>query len=225
MRSADIAAALVAGLQSQTAGNTDVGYHLGLVRDWDEATGLNVVEISGNQFSNLRVITAGTAVSISEGDTVVVLRYQTSYFILGKVAAPGAGAALRARQAVVETFQQTTSTTWTDLATVGPVVENVYIGPSRTCMVVVSAGLYNNNGFAYMGFAVSGASTIAPAGYRSAFWANTANLPINTTGTQVAILTAADGLSSGFNTFTAKYRAQGPASAGFDGRVITVIPM
>lgn len=224
MKSADIAAALVAGFQTNNNGNTDIGWHTGVVTAWDDATGLNSILINGNTFNNLSVITPSSTVTIVTGDTVAIMRVQTQYFILGKVAAPGAGAALRPRQSVVLTGETCSSTTFTDLATVGPVVSNVYIGPSRSCMVLVSCGIINNNGSGYMGFAVSGASTIAANGLRTAYFQNPSGANLEITATQVVVLSAADGLNQGFNTFTAKYAKGGTLNASFDGRTLTVFP-
>lgn len=223
MKSGDIAAALVAGYQQQATGTTDIGYHLGVVQAYDDTTGLNSVQILGNTFDNLRVVSAGPAVSIGVGDTVIVLRYQTQYFILGRVSAPGAGSAMRPVAARINTNETTSSTTFTDLTTVGPTV-TTYIGPRRSCIVLLSATHYQNNGSASMGFTVSGASTIPADIFRATWWNNVTNTNTSVSVTQVIALSAADGLNQGTNTFTAKYQKGGSLAASFDTRTITVIP-
>ena len=119
--------------------------------------------------------------------------------------------------ATVATSQSTSSTTYTDLTTAGPAVT---ITTGTKALVIVSAGLSNNtiNGFCFMSYAVSGATTIAATDTKSlqvrAFVAN----QLLTRGSSVSRLTT---LTAGSNTFTAKYRAGDTAS--FRDREICVI--
>ena len=82
--------------------------------------------------------------------------------------------------ASVSTFEGTTSTSFTDLATTTDTV-TVTIGSSGKALVFLHAGLVNNtlNGFAYAGFAMSGANTAAAndaqALFYQAYTASTAN--------------------------------------------------
>lgn len=221
MRSDDIAALMVAGMQSQVTGNTDIGYHLGTVLSWDDTTGLNSVQINGATFNNLRVITAGPGISIATGDTIVVLRYQTSYFIMGKVAAPGAGAAIRSVSAYVDPGGGTASATYVDLATAGPSV-TTYIGPSGKALVFLSTYCNSAAGITgWMSFALSGANTAAASDIRAAHqWAQSSNLL-----TTMSRIVQVEGLLQGGTTFTAKYRKDGTgADPGFANRSLVVIP-
>lgn len=233
MRADDIAALLVAGMQQQATGNSDLGWHQGTVLAWDEATGLNTVQINGNQFQNLLVLSTSNSIMISPGDNVGILRVQSQYFILGRVQAPGAGAALRIQSNVVHTFETTTSPypTYTDLTTVGPTVSNVYIGSSRRCLVLLNSFIQVSNSSGYMSFTVSGASSIAATAFIPAAnrFYNTANGGPTSGGTvgRTVVVTAADGLQQGFNTFTAKYCrdvVNNGTGADFSERVLTVFP-
>jgi len=72
-------------------GPDDSGFHTGIIRSWNIQTGANIVEINGVQLPNLRTLRTGIGVSYAAGETVVILRKQTQYFILGKVASVGGG--------------------------------------------------------------------------------------------------------------------------------------
>lgn len=72
-------------------GPDDSGYHTGIIRSWNNLTGANTVEINGVLLSNLRTLRAGITSQYNIGETVVVLRKQTQYFIMGRVAAVAAG--------------------------------------------------------------------------------------------------------------------------------------
>lgn len=228
MKSADIAALLVAGMQQQGNGNTDLGWHTGVVTAWDETTGLNSILINGNTFNNLSVLSTSNSIMITAGDTVALMRVQSQYFILGRIQAPGAGAALNWKSAKITTTETTSSTSYADLATVGPQVSNVYIGSSRRCLVIFSSRIAVNGCGGYADVAVSGASSIA-AGTGAIYVVSDSPNPgaITVTGSNTKLLTAADGLNQGFNTFTMKYQFEahgGATSVGFLWRTMTVMP-
>lgn len=118
--------------------------------------------------------------------------------------------------AFVNASETTTSTTYTDLTTAGPSV-SVVTGPSA--LVWLNAALRNNTAGnqAFMGYAVSGASTSA-AGDSQA---------ISVQGT--SLITAggcfkATGLTPGTNVFTAKYRVDATTGT-WQFRNITVLPL
>jgi len=119
----------------------------------------------------------------------------------------------------VATSESTTSATFTDLATPGPAV-TVTIGSSGMALVIVSADLVNNTAsdYAAMGFAVSGASTVAAASGNALYNRNASNL-------QASYAILVTGLTAGSNTFTAKYERVVGGTATFANRVITVIPL
>lgn len=228
MRADDIAALMVAGMQSQVTGNTDIGYHTGVVKAWDTLTGLNSVDINGVTFNNLKVLSTGDSIMLAAGDTVVIMRFQTQYFILGRVAAPGLGASLATRTARVNPNESTSSTTFTDLTTFGPTVPDVYIGSSRRCLVMVSATVAGGPQFGgYAAFEVTGASTIPAVGANGVYGAFTgASGGMQSSLAVVIPLSADDGLNAGRNTFTMKYRREAsyPDTAFFNTRILTVIP-
>ena len=113
------------------------------------------------------------------------------------------------------TQQTTTSTSYTDLATVGPAVT---ITTGTKALVTINTELYGGAGFSQaMSYAVSGATTIA---------AND-NLAIENTGVnQIAVCQTflVTGLTAGSNVFTAKYRVSAGTGV-YQFRRITVVDM
>jgi hypothetical protein len=115
--------------------------------------------------------------------------------------------------AKVLTSQSTSSTSYVDLATVGPSV-TLTTGTSAIVLVTVTAAPSVQGPNAVMSFAVSGATTIAASNDFGAFGGD----PYNES---VAMTTKLTTLTPGSNTFTAKYKATAN-SATFFNRSITV---
>jgi hypothetical protein len=123
--------------------------------------------------------------------------------------------------AVVYTSESTSTTTYTDLGTVGPAVSSVSTGSKA--LVMISAFLRNGTAgqAAVMGYDISGATTANAANDR-ALWQTsaTASSPI-----QASTIILQEGLVVGNNTFTAKYKAEASGSATFANRRLAVIPL
>lgn len=117
----------------------------------------------------------------------------------------------------IATDQSTTSTTYGDLATVGPQV-TITVGASGMALAIWGAGIYNAAAVKMMGIAVSGANTIAPSDSDGIRNDNAAFI-----GKQQGhkLFT---GLTPGSTTFTAKYRTAA-GTANFFERILTVIPL
>jgi hypothetical protein len=121
--------------------------------------------------------------------------------------------------ATVNTGETTSSTTYTDLATVGPAV-TVTIGSTGKALVAIYASLANTtNNYALAGYAVSGASVVAAA-----------DLAALQHGSSIAIRAGAtllhQSLVAGSNTFTMKYRKDaGAGVSDFTGRRLLVTPL
>jgi hypothetical protein len=120
----------------------------------------------------------------------------------------------------VATSQTTTSTSFTDLSTVGP---QVTLNTGTKALITFAAGCFNSLGVsnvAAIGFAVSGATTVA-ATMNNAVYLNQSTANYGLSAAYSFILT---GLTAGSNTFTAKYRVSG-GTGTFDNRVISVVDM
>lgn len=129
---------------------------------------------------------------------------------------------LGAQYGIVTTSQTTTSTTYTDLATVGPSV-TVTIGANGMALVMMNADVLNNTGASYsvIGLDISGATTRAAAapyeGFYQAFAANAEN--------KISYGVLVTGLTPGSTTFKLKYRIITASTGTFSNREISVIPL
>lgn len=115
----------------------------------------------------------------------------------------------------------------------GPSLADVSISESRralvqvACGVSVVAGVGQSSGQGYMSFAVSGASTIGSADFKSMNHAQSGSADqLDGSGvraTATVLLTADDGLNAGLNTFTAEYRRDsGDGDVSIFNRTLTV---
>lgn len=232
---ADIAALMTAGM-APPAGNSDIGFHQGVIQSWDDLSGVNTVLVNSSSIPNVRVINSGLGVSYTAGDVVGLLRFQTTYFIMGRIAAAGASAAQQVVSQQIDTYETTTNTGWVDLATPGPTV-SAFIGSTRRCLVLVTATISASGGSTPVyqggaaGFTVSGASSISADLSRAAraiqAVTSTSGVGFTQTHSMTKLLTASDGLNAGFNTFTSKYTMEPGATVavGFRYRNLTVIPL
>lgn len=82
-RTDDLAPLLAA---APTAG---VGYRQGLVTAYNPDTGANTVQVAGAALADLPFLNSGDAIAIRAGDTVLLLTLGGSWFILGRIIAPG----------------------------------------------------------------------------------------------------------------------------------------
>jgi len=137
----------------------------------------------------------------------------------------GAGWVGNTASANVDATESTSSQypSWVDLTTVGPSA-TADIGPSRKCLVIISAEiLAPTGGTAYMTPIFTGPSwTSSPI----TGWGVMSTAPGWTRVTSTHLVTAADTFNEGTETFTAKYCAEGgTGAASFRRRQITVIPL
>lgn len=115
------------------------------------------------------------------------------------------------------TDQTTTSTTFADLATVGPSV-TITIGPSGCALVLWRCGLYKTAAQKFVGIDVSGANTIAPVDNESI---RKDDATFTQTQSRAKLFT---GLTPGSTTFKMKYRTNS-GTGNFFSRNLTVIPL
>jgi hypothetical protein len=138
---------------------------------------------------------------------------------LSGVTATSSGIFPNSVTATVATGQTTTSATYVDLATVGP---SVTVTTGTKALVILTTQLGNDAalGWASMGFAVSGATTLAAA--QATAVSGRANADFISQMSATYLVT---GLTAGSNTFTAKYQRLSLGTSTFTNRVITVIDM
>lgn len=121
--------------------------------------------------------------------------------------------------AFVATAQSTSTTSYTDLTTVGPAVT---VTTGTQAWVMLYAGEANSSAGAnvWMSFAVSGASTVAGADNMSVGY----DSPVATSTCYHGASFYVTSLTAGSNTFTAKYRVSS-GTGTFSNRRIFVIPL
>jgi hypothetical protein len=206
---------------------------------WDVATAYDAMDVVSRSGTSWVALRANTGVTPVEGADWTVMaaageltqvagdaRYQvlSAYTTAGSIlVGTGAGASAQRipSSAIVATSESTTSTSYTSLTTAGPAVT---VTTGTTAIVILTAQIWNTevNRAAYMGYTVSGASTVA---------ADDARALIHTSATASAALRASQiffqtGLTAGSNTFTAQYKKEGGSgSANFRDRQIVVIPL
>jgi hypothetical protein len=117
----------------------------------------------------------------------------------------------------IATSQTTTSSSYTDLATVGPAVT---LTTGNKALVIVTANIYSSVAGYYSNasFAVSGATTISAANTNAARVADTG-------GVRCASATVLTTLTKGSNTFTMKYSQSAGGTGTFFDREIIVIDL
>lgn len=67
--------------------DSEISFHQGKILSWNGSGGTNKIEVAGTALDNLPVLVSAGIVALREGDVVGVLRYKTSYFVLGRVVA------------------------------------------------------------------------------------------------------------------------------------------
>lgn len=208
-----------------------VGYRQGVVVAWNPTTAENTIDVGGALIDNVPVLNTNESLLLAPGDVVGVLTAGQSWCILGRLtipATPGAASALnaiRTQSVTVPVYETTSSFIWGDLATVGPVVSGVQIGPSGRCLVFITSTiiLLGASGGGEMAYEISGATTVGTGDTPPslAYYGPVSSGPTCTR------LVLQEGLNVGAHTFTAKYLADMGVggSARFGGRNLTVIPL
>lgn len=214
----------------QGAEEPDVGFHTGEVLAWDLEAGTNTIRVLGTSFQNLHVLAAGS-VLISVGDQVAVWKFKSTYFVVGRIAP--LNQTLQLRGTYTSAAVGTTSTTFGDLAgSTGPTLTDVYVGPSRRCLLLVRASISvaDSNGIVdstgVISVQVSGASSITPQWMEAAgAHVGTLDKSVIASACTMTVIAAGDGLNEGLNTFQLKYRSRNGQLCTFQDRNIAVIPM
>ena len=202
------------------------------VRDYDEAnkwvnelsgaaTAANVALVAdaANSLAGVSFAASRVMARLASGDLKAATPAEIVTLLQGTELAGYIFATVANDSAYVATGEGTTSATFTDLATAGPAV-TVTTG---TKALVIIAGQIQNDTISQqpqMGFAVSGATTLAADATRAlTLYMATANVHIEASYAYIV-----EGLTAGSNTFTAKYAATG-GTATFQERRISVVNM
>lgn len=235
----------LAPLVAPTLSGQGVSFRQGVILFWDQDTAENLVQVGSRVLENLPILNTSEAAILAEGDVVGILTAGATWGILGRFTIPGtpqavsALSSLRTASESVLNNESTTSTSMTDLATVGPSVE-VAVGPSGRALVIVSAewtgvtetGVGISTGGGRMGYEATGANTLpaitrysASSSIRHAFSSAPAGVNFELM-TGISRVTLRTGLTPGLTTFTAKYQSfVGVVPTSFRDRNITVMAL
>lgn len=217
-----------------------VGFRQGKVVAWNRITAENTVDVGGAQLSDVPILNTTEASQLAAGDTVALLTFGSTWWILGRVTIPGTPQAASALAAVfsrITAARDDTSGTRNDEdfgdltgSSVGPSV-TVQISDSGRALVFWSVDVgqsveWRSRVTGGTSVAVSGATTLAASGAYS-FGPNVTSLEVELAGgLQGAMMHLFTGLNPGSNTFTLKYRTIGePGDVSFADREIAVLPM
>ena len=241
----EIAELLTRGVRGPE-GPEDAAFHTGTVVSWDNVSGANTININGTIVSNVRTLSAGIGIRFNAGETVVLIRKQSQFFILGKVGSTGGttGSGILSSQGTFITTFGTGGAWGNPPSGAGPSV-NAYIGSSRSALVFFQCNIkcrVGDTGFASdvydplclaaVSFEVTGASSIPADAWAGQTVLHQAEFYNAGAGRMVAVLTTVSGsmslfsghgLNSGLNTFTMKYKTG--QTAEFQYPSLTVVPL
>ena len=173
-----------------------------------DAKGDLVVGTGADTFSRLAVGTNGQVLTADSGEATGL-----------KFATPASGG-ITSAAARVETDQDTTSTSYTDLTTAGPAVT---LTTGTKALVIVGCQHYadTTDKYAYASYAISGATTSAAS---DDFSVNTRMINSNFNASAASVASVRT-VTAGSNTFTMKYKTTTGANAHFYSRQIIVIDL
>lgn len=67
-------------------GQPDVGFRQGIITAFDAEAGTNTVVVGGTELHDLQVLSASGTIFLYPGDIVGIYRFQSTYFIMGRIA-------------------------------------------------------------------------------------------------------------------------------------------
>lgn len=144
---AEIADLITAGMQGPT-GPDDSGWHVGKIITWSASTGLNSVLVGNTVLTNLRALAPSVGTEYYPGQSVLIVRKQTQYFILGQVQVPGSTGSSPPNQVDAAGGTLTgSSASWRDLDAggVSPSL-NVTLSPYQRVMIMWGCAYVRNWG-------------------------------------------------------------------------------
>lgn len=81
----DLTALLLAG---NTGKLPDLGFHQGVIVEWNPQTGENVIQVAGSPIEDVQMLNVTEALVLEVGHVVALLRFKNTYFILGRIVTP-----------------------------------------------------------------------------------------------------------------------------------------
>ena len=166
--------------------------------------------VVGSATNDAGVLAVGTNTHILVADSTETLGM--------KWAAPSGGSFTTGSDTVA-TGQTTSSSSFTDLATVGPTV-TLTTGTKALIMLSVQLDNQANSRQGTASIEVTGASSVSPSDAPAFHLYSSSNTALQATTTYIL-----SGLTAGSNTFKVKYKAAGSTTVNFGERRLSVIDL
>ncbi len=235
--------------RSMQAGSAEsMEYRKGTVLEWNPVTLENVIEVGTSPMVNLPVLGVGEATTIVPGSIVGLMVVGGTYAVIGRLVIPGSAEASEAvslldaqiKSAQIFANENCASTTFTDLTTIGPVVQT-NVGPSGRVLVIATGQLGWTSAAAGtifmrgdLGVDLTGANIHAPdivvdplLPLDAETWAVSAGTIQNANARTITGQAVLEGLNPGPTQFKLMYRKStlgaGAADCQFARRTLTVI--
>lgn len=223
-----------------------ISFRKGTVVSFDQATGDNVIEVGGANIADLPVLGVAEAASFLPGASVGILVADTggsqSWFIIGRIVRPNTQDYVDAVNSLSNSFftdqvttgSDTTSTTFGDLPTYGPIVVPTVKSSGNLLVIVGSVIIANDTDIANGGLMsvqisdvngsiVYGAGTLPDVGY---YYSDNAVHALGDSQEASRVFLVSN-LSPGPYTVLAKYRSQGSGTSltTFSNRNLTCVAL
>jgi hypothetical protein len=220
-----------------------IGWRKGTIVLYDQETGENVVEVGGTNIVNIPILGVAEAATYVPGASVGILVADSggsqSWFIIGRIVRPNTSDYTDAVNRLsnsffvdqVDTGSDTTSTTFGDLPTYGPIVVPTVKSSTKLLILLSSVIIANDTDVANGGLMsvqisdangsiIYGAGTLPNVGF---YYSDNATHALGDSFEATRALLVS--LSPGRYTVLAKYRASGTSLTTFSFRNITCVAL
>lgn len=208
-------------------GSGDLGFHSGRIITWDPVTGANSVEVNGVILSDLTILNPAGAVILGVGVNVSILRYRSTYFILGRTLVPG-----------TSKFAGTTAsfTAGALNQSIGAALDTGYVASGAAAVTTTHTGKWLIQITASLdmsgtrcagraGFSVTGAQTIPASDANAAMTTDVSGAGVITTVAYSGLFTGAPGQISVQPVFKLTSGPTSSSAAVWTNRSLIVTPM
>lgn len=75
-------------LTGNTGALPELGFHQGVIAEWNVQTGENSIRVAGSVIPNVQMLNSTESLVLESGHVVGLLRFKNTYFILGRIVTP-----------------------------------------------------------------------------------------------------------------------------------------
>jgi len=221
-----------------------ISWRKGTIISFNQSTGSSVIDVGGTHVSDVPILGVAEAATYVPGATVGILVVDTggsqSWFVIGRIVRAGTQAYIDSVNRLsnsfysgqVDTATDTTSTTFGDLTTYGPLVNPVVKSSGKLLVMVSSVIIANDSDVANGGLMtvqisdstgaiIYGTGTLPNVGY---YYSDNATHALGDSQEATRAFLVSD-LGPDTYTVLAKYRAQGSSLTTFSFRNVTCIAL